>query len=73
MTEQEVKEMIDRAITQHNRNASIISMWLGAFCLAAFTDGILRMVGEIPPFMGIDVSIVQQVVEKIRDEVVTQI
>tara|TARA_Y100000768_G_scaffold141796_1_gene105669 strand:- start:680 stop:856 length:177 start_codon:yes stop_codon:yes gene_type:complete len=57
MTEQEVKEMIDRAITQHNRNASIISMWLGAFCLAAFTDGILRMVGEIPPFMGIDISV----------------
>lgn len=57
MTEQEVKEMIEAAITRHNRNASIISMWLGAFCLAAFTDGILRMVGEIPPFMGIDISV----------------
>ena len=49
--------MIDLAITRHNRNASIISMWLGAFCLAAFTDGILRMVGEIPPFMGIDINV----------------
>ena len=58
MTEAEVKELIDQAITRHNRNASIISMWLGSFCLAAFTDGILRMVGKIPPFMGIDISII---------------
>ena len=57
MTEEQIQEMIDRAITRHNRNASIISMWLGGFCLAAFTDGILRMVGEIPPFMGIDINI----------------
>ena len=58
MTEEQVEEMISRAITRHNRNASIISMWLGAFCLAAFTDGILRMVGEIPPFMGIDINVI---------------
>ena len=57
MKREEVEEMIDAAITRHNRNASIISMWLGAFCLAEFTDGILRMVGEIPPFMGIDISV----------------
>ena len=57
MTEKEIQEMIDRAITRHNRNASIISMWLGTFCLAAFTDGILRMVGKVPPFMGIDISV----------------
>ena len=57
MTEEEIQELIDRAITRHNRNASIISMWLGSFCLAAFTDGILRMVGEIPPFMGIDINV----------------
>ena len=57
MNREEVEAMIAKAITKHNRNASIISMWLGAFCLAAFTDGILRMVGEIPPFMGIDISV----------------
>ena len=57
MTEAEVKAMIAAAITKHNRNASIISMWLGAFCLAAYTDGLLRMVGQIPPFMGIDISV----------------
>ena len=57
MKREEVEAMIAAAITKHNRNASIISMWLGAFCLAAFTDGILRMIGEIPPFMGIDISV----------------
>ena len=57
MKKEEVEAMIAAAITKHNRNASIISMWLGAFCLAAFTDGILRMVGEIPPFLGIDISV----------------
>jgi len=56
-TKEEVNEMIETAIRRHNRNASIISMWLGAFCLAAFTDGLLRMVGQIPPFMGIDISV----------------
>ena len=57
VTEAEVKAMIAAAITKHNRNASIISMWLGSFCLAAYTDGLLRMVGTIPPFMGIDISV----------------
>ncbi len=58
ITREECKQRIDDAIRQHNRNASIISMWLGAFCLAAFTDGILRMVGKLPPFMGIDISVI---------------
>ena len=57
MSQEEVQKMIDLAITRHNRNASIISMWLGAFCLGAYTDGILRMVGKLPPFMGIDISV----------------
>ena len=57
VTQAEVDLMIKAAITKHNRNASIISMWLGAFCLAAFTDGVLRMIGKVPPFMGIDISL----------------
>ena len=57
MNREEVEAMIAAAITKHNRNASILSMWLGTFCLAAFTDGLLRMVGQIPPFMGIDISV----------------
>ena len=56
-TKEEVQEMIDTAIRKHNRNASIISMWLGGFCLGAFADGLLRMIGKLPPFMGIDISV----------------
>ena len=65
--------MIEFAINQHNRNAGQISMVLGFAFMALFADGLFRTLGLIPPFMGIDVSIVQQVIDKIRDEVVTQI
>ena len=34
-----VQEMIDAAITQHNRNASMISMCLGIIFLALFAEG----------------------------------
>ena len=45
----EVQEMIDAAIRQHNRNASIISMCVGWVVLALFAEGLLRLVGAIPP------------------------
>ena len=45
----EVQEMIDDAIRKHNRNASIISMCVGWVVLALFAEGLLRLVGAIPP------------------------
>ena len=45
----EVQEMIDAAIRQHNRNASIISMCVGWVVLALFAEGLLRLIGAIPP------------------------
>ena len=45
----EVQEMIDDAIRRHNRNASIISMCVGWVVLALFAEGLLRLVGVIPP------------------------
>lgn len=57
LTETRVKELIDEAIRKHNRNASMISSALGLFFLAAFVDGLLRAIGEIPPFMGIDINL----------------
>ena len=45
----EVQEMIDAAIRKHNRNASIISMCVGWVVLALFAEGLLRLVGVIPP------------------------
>ena len=51
VTRSEVKEMIDAAIRRHNRNASIISMCVGWVVLALFAEGLLRLVGVIPPVL----------------------
>ena len=65
-TKDEVQEMIDAAIKQHNHTASIISAILGTIVLALFLDGLLRLLGIVPPFMGIDISIIKEIVEKIK-------
>ncbi|AOV60928.1 hypothetical protein T191209_096 [Synechococcus phage S-CAM22] len=49
VTKQECQEMIDDAIRKHNRNAGIISMFVGWFVLALFAEGLLRLVGVIDP------------------------
>ena len=71
-TREECEEMIEFAINQHNRNAGQISMVLGFVFMALFADGLFRTLGLIPPFLGIDVSIVQEVVDKLKDEVLRQ-
>ena len=48
-TEEQVQVMIDDAIRQHNRNAGIISMFVGFFVLGLFSEGLLRLIGVIPP------------------------
>ena len=73
VSKEEGNEMIEFAINQHNRNAGQISMVLGFAFMALFADGLFRTLGLIPPFMGIDVSIVKDVVEAIKDQVVTQL
>ena len=50
-TKEEVQEMIDDAIRRHNRNASIISMCVGWVVLALFAEGLLRLIGVIPPLL----------------------
>lgn len=49
VTRKECQEMIDAAIRRHNRNASIISMCVGWIVLALFAEGLLRLIGVIPP------------------------
>ena len=51
VTKAEVQEMIDDAIRKHNRNASIISMCVGWVVLALFAEGLLRLIGVIPPVL----------------------
>ena len=45
----EVKEMIDDAIRKHNRNATIISACVGWVVLGLYAEGLLRIIGVIPP------------------------
>ena len=51
VTEERVQEMIDDAIRRHNRNAGIISMCVGWVVLALFAEGLLRVIGVIPPLL----------------------
>ena len=76
-TKEEVDEMIAAAVAEaraideesmrkHNRDATIISMILGFTCLALFVDGLLRILGIIPPFAGLDVNILDDIAEKTK-------
>jgi len=49
VSKEEVEVMIADAIRRHNRNASIISMCVGWVVLALFSEGLLRLIGVIPP------------------------
>ena len=51
ITKEEVQEMIDDAIRKHNRNAGIISMCVGWVVLALFAEGLLILIGVIPPLL----------------------
>jgi len=55
---------------KHNRDATIISMILGFTTLALFVDGLLRLLGITPPFMGLDIDIIDKVVEKVESDIV---
>ena len=65
----EARAIDEASMAKHNRDATIISMILGFTVLALFIDGLLRILGIVPPFMDIDVNIIdditQQVLEKL--------
>ena len=69
----EARAIDEASMRKHNREATIISMILGFTCLALFLDGLLRILGIIPPFAGLDVNIIDQIVEKVKLEVVPQV
>ena len=69
----EAREMDAVMMAKHNRNATIISMILGLICLALFLAGLLRILGIIPPFMDLDVSILDEVVERVENDVLPYI
>ncbi len=75
-----VKEAIDEArkideesMAKHNRDATVISMILGFTTLALFVDGLLRLLGIIPPFMEMDINLLDKIVEKVETDVIDKI
>ena len=69
----EARRIDEESMRKHNRDATIISMILGFTCLALFVDGLLRILGIIPPFMNIDVDIIDQIVERVEHDVIPQV
>ena len=67
---EEARAIDEASMAEHNFKATIISMILGFTCLALFLDGTLRLLGIIPPFMDIDISIIDKVAEKVETEVI---
>ena len=82
-TKDEVDRMIDHAVRvavaeaqridelsmkKHNRDATVISMILGFTALALFVDGLLRLLGIIPPFMHIDIDVLDKIVERVEGD-----
>ena len=66
---EEAKRIDEESMAKHNRDATVISMILGFTTLALFVDGLLRMLGIIPPFMDLDVNILDKIETDIIDRV----
>ena len=65
----EARSIDDESMAKHNREATVISMILGFTTLALFVDGLLRMLGIIPPFMHLDVNILDKIETDIIDRI----
>tara|TARA_B100000965_G_scaffold156185_1_gene130142 strand:+ start:716 stop:1033 length:318 start_codon:yes stop_codon:yes gene_type:complete len=70
---EEARRIDEASMAKHNREATIISMILGFTCLALFVDGLLRILGIIPPFMHLDVNIIDRVTDRVETDVIDKI
>ena len=64
----EARRIDEESMAKHNRDATVISMILGFTALALFVDGLLRLLGVTPPFMGIDIDILDKIVDKVESD-----
>ena len=69
----EARRIDEESMRKHNRDATIISMILGFTCLALFVDGLLRILGIIPPFMDIDVNVIDDVIDKVERDIMPMV
>ena len=65
----EARAIDEESMRQHNFKATIISMILGFICLALFLDGLLRILGIIPPFMDLDVNVIDDIIERVESDI----
>ena len=70
---EEARRIDEASMAKHNREATIISMILGFTALALFVDGLLRILGIIPPFMHLDVNIIEKVTDRVEMDVMHKI
>ena len=80
LLEAAVKEAVDEArkideesMAKHNRDATVLSMILGFTTLALFVDGLLRVLGIVPPFMDLDVNILERIADRVESDVIDKI
>ena len=69
----EARRIDAESMAKHNRDATVISMILGFTALALFVDGLLRLLGIIPPFMEIDIDLLDKVVDRLEVDVLEKI
>tara|TARA_B100000214_G_scaffold97251_1_gene67645 strand:- start:83 stop:487 length:405 start_codon:yes stop_codon:yes gene_type:complete len=65
----EAKAIDEASMRKHNRDATVISMILGFTVLAFFVDGLLRLLGVVPPFMGIDIDILDKITQRVEGDI----
>jgi len=69
----EARKIDEASMAKHNRDATVLSMILGFTTLALFVDGLLRLLGIIPPFMHIDVDLLDQIVNRVEMDVIEKL
>ena len=69
----EAKAIDEASMAKHNRDATVLSMILGFTALALFVDGLLRLLGVIPPFMDIDIDVLDKIVDRVETDVIDRI
>ena len=70
---EEAREIDRVSMARHNWTATLISMLLGFITLSLYVDGLLRLLGIIPPFMDLDVSVVDEVITRVEEDIIPYI
>ena len=70
---EEARRIDEESMAKHNREATIISMILGFTALALFLDGLLRILGIIPPFMHLDVNVIDQIKDQVETDILDDV